>query len=446
MKNLTKSQQELVRKLNKFLNGPDKYFLIRGKPGVGKTFSIRACLDSILKREKEEGQQLVAGICLAHQAKNQLRLSIPNVYTFAKAYGLVETYDEKTGNRMFKPDNNQGKQPNIGDLNLRVFVHDEVSQYTDEMLRIVDERTSIVSKVIFMGDKAQLPPIEPNKKTDEDSSVWNWEWNETNSHTLTERIRQSKGNPLLDLTDVIRDEIFMNQSIVRVTRNISDNIMSDGVGFCKILENDIYDLIKNLNETSNSVIISHTNNRVNFLNKKVRDYLLNNPKEVLVPNDKVYMKDNFRKLTLDGYPLYTFENSETLTIRKTEKRTDTLKVKDLKANVEYYACKVDEYDQKIFYGLTLKGRLHFNAFLKELYEYAVEHRIQWKTYWDIKKRYCNYNYNYAITSYKCQGSTYDNVFTDISNILNCYFLSPKRKLQSIYTAMTRAKYGVYIIK
>ena len=55
-------------------------------------------------------------------------------------------------------------------------------------------------------------------------------------------------------------------------------------------------------------------------------------------------------------------------------------------------------------------------------------------------------YGYAITAYKAQGSSYDSIYLDINDVLLTRPLTPKRKLQTIYTAITRARNNVYFLK
>ena len=60
--------------------------------------------------------------------------------------------------------------------------------------------------------------------------------------------------------------------------------------------------------------------------------------------------------------------------------------------------------------------------------------------------FCEFTMGYAINSYKSQGSTYQNVFIDLMDILETGPLTPKRKLQAVFTALTRATDIAYFIK
>jgi exodeoxyribonuclease-5 len=442
-RSLTPSQKVVYQKIVNFLEGPDKYFLLTGQPGVGKTFVLRYALEDLLNEESNH-KKLVIGVTLAHQAKKQLRKSVPNSVTFAKAYGLKEKYDEVTGEREFKFDE-KNKEEILGKKPYPVFVHDEVSQYTQEMLNIVENNTSFESKVIFVGDKAQLPPIDKHSvEPDEDSAVFNWQWTEETSHELTEIVRQGSTNPILKLAKLMRQEIFGNQNITSIKFMLSYAQMENGYGYQYISEDDICDYMGQF-EGTDSLILAHTRKRVASLNKTVRTYLRGNPKDVIVPEDILYMKDTYRKLGPEGFPLFTIENSEFVKITEIQPITMNFKHAGLKASVESYLCKLENDDRTILVP-SMRGSLPWNKFINELADKCRIKKFRWDMFWDIYRTYAQYNYGYAMTTYKCQGSTYENVIVDINDIINCKPLSNKRKLQSIYTAMTRASKGAYFIQ
>ena len=95
---LTNCQKEADLKITKFLKSDQRFFILTGPPGAGKTFLIKHALDSYLKKEEDTNTLQVVGITLSHQAKNVLnKASIKNCRTFASAYGFKETIyeDEK---------------------------------------------------------------------------------------------------------------------------------------------------------------------------------------------------------------------------------------------------------------------------------------------------------------------------------------------------------------
>jgi exodeoxyribonuclease-5 len=61
---------------------------------------------------------------------------------------------------------------------------------------------------------------------------------------------------------------------------------------------------------------------------------------------------------------------------------------------------------------------------------------------DTKMQVADLRPHYAQTTFKAQGSTYDNVFIDLADINKC--TKPLERLRHIYVALTRAKYNVFI--
>ena len=59
---------------------------------------------------------------------------------------------------------------------------------------------------------------------------------------------------------------------------------------------------------------------------------------------------------------------------------------------------------------------------------------QWNYYFDLSRMFDNVGYAYALTTHKAQGSTIDYVFLDVADMKGC---SDRQKL--LYTALTRAK-------
>jgi ATP-dependent exoDNAse (exonuclease V) alpha subunit len=55
------------------------------------------------------------------------------------------------------------------------------------------------------------------------------------------------------------------------------------------------------------------------------------------------------------------------------------------------------------------------------------------------------NYGYSINIYKAQGSTYDEIYIYLDDIINLKPVDLKDKYKALYTAMTRAKNKVHIL-
>lgn len=447
---LTKSQIVLKSKMEKFLESSERIFLLIGKPGVGKTTMSKITLAKHIKRDVESnasGQDIsVAGISLSHQAKNVLGEHIPNVFTFAKAYGMKEVRHDD-GSRSFEIDK-YNKSIVVGELNIPVFIHDEVSQYTPEMLKIVLEKTSMYSKIIFMGDKAQLPPIDPEKKMlpDQDSPVFDLDIPESCRHELTERVRQAEGNPILELSDVIREEIFGNQNIRKVLDIIKVPNIKDNVGYDIVKYDDITEHMKDKDNMQFALIGFRNAKCIDFFNLKLRTHFLNNPTDRIVKGDIICMTNNYYADDGLGGKYCVFNNSDVFKITDVITAKVKCNVGDKVYYIDCFKAKTSVDKKSVFICPTDNGMVDYQNALNEVSELCRKRQMRWDDFWDFFDYFCRFNYAYAITAYKAQGSTYKTVYVDINDILMTKPLTPKRKLQTIYTAITRAKYDVYFLK
>ena len=437
---LTNSQKEAAEKIDKFLKSDQMYFRLTGPPGSGKTFLIKYALERFLKEEEDTGKMCVVGITLSHKAKNVLnKASIRHCRTFASAYGYKEVIKDD-GSRVFSPASFLEEKP-VGHLPIPIFVHDEISQYSYEMKKIVFSKTSLFSKVILMGDKAQLPPIDSTMAIDEDSPMFSFELPDFCQHELNERVRQKKGNPILDLSDVIREEIFGSQNMSRVIEEIlKPKLDSENKGYLIIDEKDLYDkYLKSKNFLENK-IIAFRKFKVNIRNNEIRSLLFPKSNQKIISGDLVFMTNNF--VSEDAKQrLMNSDEFVVVDVRTWDMPGPTGK------KIECYVG--DVYSDGIMKQIitpTEAGEVEYQKTLERLISDAKQNPKLWPHKFAFEKMFCEFTMGYGINAYKCQGSTYKNVFIDLLDILETKPLTTKRKLQTIFTALTRATDVAYFIK
>ena len=70
---------------------------------------------------------------------------------------------------------------------------------------------------------------------------------------------------------------------------------------------------------------------------------------------------------------------------------------------------------------------------------------QWQDFWILKQqRFANLNYSYALTVHKSQGSTFQNVFVDLPNLMRNSNIRERNQL--LYVAVTRAAKRLFVCK
>lgn len=93
----------------------------------------------------------------------------------------------------------------------------------------------------------------------------------------------------------------------------------------------------------------------------------------------------------------------------------------------------------IVYRLTVpQKRSELN---KRLAELEIEDP---ETYQALKRKFADIRPMYACTVHKSQGSTYDEVFINLTDFKRMYASDPKMTARLLYVAFSRAKHRVYL--
>jgi exodeoxyribonuclease-5 len=444
-----KDQQEGLEKIAKFMKSNERVFLLSGKAGTGKTTLLSMAFNTIIGDDQkkiifdpadEKNTYSIIGVAMAHKAKNNLRErgGIPYVNTFASTYGHKEIYDERSGERKFVPDKDKIKFADCKKP-FKIFVIDEVSMFTQKMLELVFKETNMRAKIIFLGDRGQLPPILENKEPDygQDSPVWDLKLPDFCKHELVERVRQTDGNPIVELSDIIYAEIFAPvPNLRKVVDHINiDCFLNNGQGYLTINEEDIYLMFKCSSEDyMDTKIIAYTNKAVNNFNFRMRNFIHDYPQQQFIKNEIIYMNETFYGKDTNGNKFAFYNSSEFLIRNINHGEIDGIKV--------IYSELEDSKWMPIVKGN--KGHINYELYRDRLLEYS--NAKKWREFWGFKSQFGDFSYGYTLTAYKAQGSTYKNVYISLSDILGIMMLSDKRKLQTLYTSITRASHNVTFLQ
>jgi len=438
----TISQEIGLSKFEKFLRSPEKIFLLKGKAGTGKTTLISEALKEYLLHDKYTQDNLyVMGVTVAHRAKEMLRFSIPYVNTFASVFGHRESTDEH-GNKSFKMDKRAMENADCN-KKWKVVVFDECSMINNYMLKMISNLLHPNCKIIFMGDRGQLPPIEeelefslktvdPNK----DSPVFDMVLPEFCQHELTERVRQTEGNPIIDLSDIIYEEIFRNHDVWKVMKHLEIARLENDMGHRTIDPREMYEVFTNISKDNylDTKLIAYRRATVKDYNKFLRNYIHYDPISEYIEGEIIYMNGNYYHN--DNNYSYRVNNSSEHIIRSVEN-----------SELDGIPIHLVGIDNNIFLP-SLQGPR--NSVSMEMYrERLEEYRSvkDWENYWNFKDSvFADFSYGYCLTAYKAQGSTYTNAFVEAKDILAVKKITPKRKLQALYTAITRARENVFFIQ
>lgn len=458
---LTAGQEAAKKAILNFIKTADaskgEYFTLTGKAGTGKTTLIQEVIREIAK---DNPYQRFVVSALAHKAvqviygKTKKSSKFVSASTVASLLGMK--LDQETG---------EFKQVKGGEVKIKsgsILFVDEASMLNEQNIEcLMDAAILTNSKVIFLGDPGQLPPIRTGDLvkygTDSLSPVFKTQKDEY-SAGLTERVRQGEGSPILDYADT-----FWNYSTTegQTDQRVDDEDMSrlenaqGSIEFINEQQADkIVPLFKQAVETNNPSLIkvvAYHNKTVKQWNQIIRrnvygDEYSPNP----LPGDILMMTDTYNDPASDDAKPLLF-NSEDISVISTGPIRTVYRVQLMDATIK------DPRGKIITVPLIIPTEENMDEFnnnkrllWNEAQKYKNTDRGKYKRildmYWSYGTEWAHVEYGYAITSHKSQGSTYDVSIVDSADINSNGFMSDISKARSIYTAITRARNSAVILR
>lgn len=428
-----------------------KVLVLRGGAGTGKTTILKHSLDDLLYEDynndiyNEDNFMSdftsyipnIFGVTISHKAKIRLKESIPNAGTYVNYFGMSPVYEGDGTVRFVKSEKNPNSRNKImpHEIPFRIVSHDEVSMYGMKHINFLEKYTHPNSKVILVGDRYQLPPIleKGQPETDMDSPVFFYFKNQVE---LTEPVRQTLGNPIVELSFIIRQEIDGDQDVDKIIQYLIKDKFSDGIGYRTIKRKFMHsDYMREYKWHQDTRIICYYNESVTKTNNEIRKKMFNNVSDIFTVGDAIYMNS-----TYTSPEDVDFFNSEEFVIESLERSSiSPHAIKCYKAGLNDIRPSainlVHEDNIKLYQAILKEKRQKVDATSIKMRWSA------WNDYHNFVKSFANVSYGYCFTAYKAQGSGFRNVYIDLYDILTSK-LSNKRKLQTLYTSITRATHQV----
>lgn len=442
-------QYEAINKIRDWLKYSDKndnFYTLSGFAGTGKTTVVKKILDEYHGK-----------ICVSaptHKAKKVIvNTTNQEGLTLQSLLGLRPDVSLENFNPNI-PIFSQIVVPKITTYNLIVI--DEASMINNELYDMIySEIKGNHIKVLFMGDSAQIPPVN-----ERESPVFTKNLKYT--YTLTKLERQNEYNPLINIYDIIRSNIdspykeYEDKTIIN-TNNEGVIFLNDNNQFKEMLiESFRSEDFKN--DLDYCRVLAWTNKTVEFTNKFVRNKLFGDNAEVIEVGDVIM---GYRSIRKDKFS-NSIENSADYEVIEKGSRFNN------KYGLYGWYVKVKE-------RLPRKNNKYESIFIvdlsdnKNLYNYAEEHdkliylakknNKLWTTYYQfradniiMKNIECfrdgnirnkdeiiakDIDYGYCLTVHKAQGSTYKDVFILDDDINKNYNIIERNRIK--YVAFTRPK-------
>lgn len=473
--NLTNDQKSAVKDLDSFLSSGDQYFILKGYAGTGKTFLMKGLTEylTLINRKFRIAAPTGRAAKIIYEKTKQQASTIHKMIYSQTMLQEVE---------------NKGRIESLKlyfDLHLNddpintVYIIDEASMIANikdeseflyfgtghllsDMIAYVNPNSnSIRRKIIFIGDSAQLPPINMNHSPalSDEYLIKNFGGNVTH-YELKEVVRHKAESGILNNATYIRNS-FLKKTETELKLSECRDVFH--LKTEDLLSKYIFESGGKINR--DQIIVAYSNSSVKEFNELIRCYYFPD-KKVISKNDLILITKNNYNYSVNLFngdfgKVHSVEpESETKTIifKKRDNynvlktyniplifRNVILIFQDLENNNQLINCKIIENllfskngrltsEEQIalyvdFKNRNPKLRPGHKVFKEELNSDPYFNALQIK-------------FGYAVTCHKAQGGEWEKVFVDcdanIGKSNSSYF-------RWLYTAITRATNKLYVL-
>lgn len=418
---LTAEQLAALDALNEFVYSSEKLYLLTGYAGTGKTTLLQIFINGL--REQGDDRKIVlsafsnkATKVLATMA-DQWQLEV-DAMTCCTLLGLRPVINEDTGNQEFQPDRKQGSQVDRYSL----VIVDECSMVNEELWKLLVNAVSNLygsTQILFVGDPAQLPPV-----------------NEPESACFREILHKS------ELTEVVRyggaigviaEDVRRNLERDRLPRFGTDT-NADRTEGCFVLPRQVWETLMLKAFTSDAYqmnpdqvrALAYTNRRVAHLNQMIRRTIYGATALRFVPGERLIAINPC--LDDDAIILPTSAECEVLEARRG---------RDGEWPIWILSVETEEGDFRTLRVLHESGASELKLKLDTL-----AREKNWMAFWDLKQHFHEVDYAYSLTIHKSQGSTFQDVFVDVPSMRANRNVIERNQL--CYVAITRAAKRLFV--
>lgn len=417
---LNQDQEKAAEAFFAFLMSKDKYMRIVGPGGVGKTFLMGYLIDRIIP-EYRTAMELIG--------KEPVHYDIHMTATTNKAAGVLAKSTRRPCTTIhsllsLRVHNNWS----TGEVKLvrskkwailydSIIFVDEASMTPRSLLKEIDAAT-MNCKIIFVGDHCQLNPVK-----------------EPVSEVFTNNYRESKlliptrtDKPeLLALNQQLRDTVETGVwKPIQEMPGVIDWIRSEEQ---LALEVDNHFVV----QTTNSRIIAYRNDTVNELNAYLREQ--RGQPSYFQEGDKLVSNSAFTRKVNTGVGSTTESISIEEEVEITEMAEEVVTKKFGEIEIDFFRVTL----QTEFYTLTDMLIPTDNAYFNQCTKYFANQK-KWADHFNLVENYPELRPKDACTGHKSQGSTYDVVFMDMSDLSTCR--NPEEAARLFYVAASRARHRI----
>ncbi len=421
-----------------------------GFAGSGKTLLLQGWL----KKLRDSGyDKPIVFTAPTNKAVNVLQSMVDrwqlgiDCITCAKLLALRPKIDFKTGKEYFEKAYGEDSQIDA----YSIVVIDEASMVSSAdahhagLWELLTEEAGMFTKLLFVGDYAQLPPVgEPISKVFLSIP-------EPSQLTEVKRYQGEIANVATDL----RENLSRKSEPFFETAYGDDPSKGFFVLTNKSWQENIIKAFKSeasLSDPNFARCLAWTNKRVAAINDAIRWEIRGKDAPRFVVGERLLATDHHSKKDGWGNVRTLFNTSQEMEV--IEAYEGTLQ------GWQVWFLTVQLFDREgtriVIPVLHEEDARRFETHQKGIKSEAkAGNTAKWREYYDLHKTFAWVDYAYAMTVHKSQGSTFQNVFVDVPDILkdkqrNTFTWPDGRKEliwernQLLYVALTRASHRVFI--
>jgi tRNA A37 threonylcarbamoyladenosine biosynthesis protein TsaE len=468
--NLTNDQRKALEMLHSFLVSDERVFILQGYAGSGKTTLLKG-LTEYLSSEQASSKLMAPTGRAAMVITNKTKKPASTIHRLIYNMSELKEKLEGTSFKYFF-----GLNQNEDNTNCVYFI-DEASMISDaysddEFFRfgsghLLKDLMQYIfvgennRKIVFIGDSAQLPPVDMNFSPALDRAYLEQNYNgKIQDFGLSEVVRQQQESGILNSATKIRKAIALNEF------NEFD-ISSNNKDVHKTLPGDFltqYVKAAKQGEVSKTIVITHSNRQAVDYNMQIRSLRYGDKANQIQKEDVLIITRNnyngiielyngmFARVVEVGDIVYRASPRFYIDGKKTVERklvfrevlVDVMGVDGKSHHVKTTLLdnflmaesgKLHPYDQRALY-IDFKNRMNDKGVKSATVEFKDALRS------DLYFNAIQAKYGYAITCHKSQGGEWDNVFVDFQVFIG---KMSKAFYRWSYTAITRSSETLYCI-
>lgn len=416
--NLNQGQKKAADAFFEFLFDDNrKEFIISGPAGVGKTYLMSYIIDTTMSRYYDACKLIgmnpqytqVHMTATTNKAAEVLGLATGRPTSTVHSFLNLKVQEDFTSgvSKLIKTNGWKVHE------NIILFI-DEASMIDKELYKIIQEGTHNC-KIVYVGDHNQLAPVAEDL-----SPVY-----KQNSpfFELTQPMRNAGQPALMAICQQLRETVeTLRFNPISLVPGVIDRLSGEE------MEALINQQFKSQNP--NERILAYTNKRVIQYNSHIRTirglpdtYQVG---ELLINNSAIKLGSRAKMLSVEqGVEIINHDGFGSMSI--TSQVDLAVEFLDIKSDMgEYYTHVPVPTD-----------RDHYNKLLK--YFKGIKN---FERYYYMKGAFPDLRQRDAATVHKAQGSTYDAVYIDLSNIGTCNAINQVARM--LYVAFSRARNRIYL--